>query len=326
MFSFLDLPVEVRLQIYEDVLNVNSIRHSHLALQPKDELDCPQYLQSVGKTNPTSTVIQRQKSQFNSIGISMLTPSSNPQSLQRNNCGKIPTALLTSCRQIYQECHHLPWETNHFTFINWFWSGIYAARQFSRSLESWQAQSLRYVGIEVLTRDLRNGDATHVYGATSQSTAEAGVSRSEWEEICNVWQGVWGVRLAIKGNVKSKSGARYDHAGIYIRPEEQVYAAMMMGIQSIAEDKGVLDIDASWVKRGLCDMKSLKWLEIGIHDEVITKQEKMKFCEELARVLSRGREEDVKVMLVEMIEAVPIPNKDFRWIGGPPGDDSIDGS
>ncbi len=68
--------------------------------------------------------------------------------------GKLPTALLISCAQIYEEARALPWEVNDFRFVNWFWSGVHVARSFMRGLESWQVQRMRYVGVEVLGREL----------------------------------------------------------------------------------------------------------------------------------------------------------------------------
>jgi hypothetical protein len=69
--------------------------------------------------------------------------------------GKIPTALLLTCKQVFDETRLLPWERNTFTFTNWFWSGVYAARQFARGLRPWQRAAVRWVGVEVLARDLR---------------------------------------------------------------------------------------------------------------------------------------------------------------------------
>lgn len=48
----------------------------------------------------------------------------------------------------------LPWERNTFKFIDWFWSGVYAARQFTGRLQPWQSERMRWVGVEVLGRDL----------------------------------------------------------------------------------------------------------------------------------------------------------------------------
>jgi len=323
MLTFLDLPLEVRLQIYRNIIEANPISNQHLAMRSKDQEIRQDYMRSLGQTTPRSLVIQRQVSANEAIGICILTPMSQPQRLSNNHGGKIPTSFLTSCTQVCQECRALPWELNQFTFINWFWSGIYAAQQFSRSLTSWQLGSLRYVGIEVLTRDLRGGDTTKMYGERSKEEA---ASKSEWEELCASWQGVWGLRLAVKGCSKNKMTTNSDSSELYIRPEERVYAGMLTKIGTVVEDRGVLDINASWIRRGLCEMKSLKWVEIEIEDEGVPRGKKLQFCKKLADVLGVRQDGRVKVILVEMVEPTPIPNKDLKWIGGPPGDDSIDGS
>ena len=194
---------------------------------------------------------------------------------------------------------------NHFVFINWLWSGIYAARQFSKELSKWQAQSLRFVGIEVLARDLYESETTH--RQQYQGSGEGSGGKASWEELCFLWQGVHVLRMAVKGNVNRKGAARSNSHGITFRPEEQAFAAMMTGIEMV-EDKGVLDVNSAWVRHGLCAMNSLEWIEIEIDDESVPREEKLRFCEELGRLLSHGRQDNVKVMLVEIVEAESIPS------------------
>ena len=60
MPSFLDLPVEVRLQIYKNIIKDHPITHPHLATQSVIEAERQQYMQPIGRSHPRSTVIQRQ--------------------------------------------------------------------------------------------------------------------------------------------------------------------------------------------------------------------------------------------------------------------------
>ncbi|KAG9230064.1 hypothetical protein BJ875DRAFT_521158 [Amylocarpus encephaloides] len=52
-------------------------------------------------------------------------------------------------RQIFAESRHLPFQMGEFVFVNWFWSELFAARQFTRGLRAWQGDAVRPVGLEV---------------------------------------------------------------------------------------------------------------------------------------------------------------------------------
>lgn len=180
--TFLRIPFEIRLQIYKYVLQDHPIHHAHLAplAAPVNfsKLNTEQFHTTIFQpaaislpntiTNnhlhpdlATGTVLtKREYGEVEPQLISSLFPVSKPTSLASRMTfpsrvrGKIPTALLVSCRQVFEEARCIPWEENTFVFVNWFWSGVYAARQFTRGLRSWQSDILRYVGVEVLSRDL----------------------------------------------------------------------------------------------------------------------------------------------------------------------------
>lgn len=345
--GLLNLPLEVRLQIYREVLFTHPVFHAHLAPPPTlltsgasapvkavEELHTA-FLRPLGQSLPTTQVLT----------TTTLIPATRqpistlyPQSIPTIGCnygiarGKIPTALLTSCRQVYEEARLLPWELNTFAFVNWFWSGLYASRQFTRGLRSWQCSAMRWVSLEVLTRDLTSKTATHERDAQVLTEEElAQRARSEWAELCTLWEGVWSLRLGLKGSIKAKSTQSSSDAGFMTRPEE-----LSLGWVQEQEDKGVLDVQSEWVQQGLLKMKSLRWLELELEDENVDRSDKMAFCQELEEEMNK-REVDssqvwkdpVKVVFVEKTKAPEldlIPNLEFEWFGGQPGNDSIDGS
>ena len=48
----------------------------------------------------------------------------------------------------------MPFIYNEFVFVNWFSSGVWAARSFTRLLRPWQVSDLRQLRLELLSRDL----------------------------------------------------------------------------------------------------------------------------------------------------------------------------
>jgi hypothetical protein len=73
-------------------------------------------------------------------------------------------------------------------------------------------------------------------------------------------------------------------------------------------------------------MPSLRWIELEIEDEDVSRDTKLSFCQELASVLNerRDREDnwmgDVRVIFVERVLIEKIKEKEFVYYGGLPGD------
>jgi hypothetical protein len=350
--TLLTIPLELRLQIYSYVLIGHPIHHAHLA-----PLDPPTTFQGMNTSefhttrlapspNPQETAVRTlithlSSSSAESHKLAALYPISQPRMFSRHQRiqGKIPTALLVSCKQVYEESKMTPWEQNTFTFINWFWSGVYASRQFSRSLRPWQSDAMRSVGVEVLGRDLRVDGMKRLGGGIGVS------EMGEWWELCGLWKGVWGLRLGVKGAVCEKRREEVD--GSVDRNGQ---------LRTVGEqpqpDNGILDVKAEWIQTGLLQMKELRWIEIEIEDEDVSRETKIAFCGQLEGAfnqIAEGQQEDrkaekkekekakekereskkwnIKVILVERVKVAedPVSNKDFTWYGGTPGDDSIYG-
>jgi hypothetical protein len=245
--------------------------------------------------------------------------------------GKIPTGLLASCSQIYHEAYLLPWEKNKFTFVNWFWSGVYAARQFTRSLPRWQSESIRLVGVEVLRRDLWVGELGGGASSTGGFGGKEGKGVTDWCELCGLWSGVWRLKLAIKGSIvieKAKAAPLSATTPIPQSvsdpsPDDIISNGVGKGKQSTAqEDTTILDVDRQWISHGLSSLRNLRTIEIEIEDEDVPRARKIAFCAELSRFLT-----GVQVIFVEEFaikrEREEVSNRDFVWYGGEPGDDNI---
>jgi hypothetical protein len=345
--TFLTIPLELRLQIYSYVLISHPIHHAHLApLEPPTSFSgmnteefhttrlAPSHSPGIRETE-VRTLITHLAASSEEQKINALYPISKPTSIvaagQQKVQGKLPTALLTSCKQVFEEAHMVPWEQNTFTFINWFWSGVYASRQFTRSLRPWQSDAMRYVGVEVVGRDLRVDGMAKLGGGIGVTDKE----RGEWWELCGLWKGVWGLRLGVKGAVGGEK-KEVDEPGGWNGELGQVEE---VGNEE-RKERGILDVNAEWVQHGLLLMKELRWVEIEIDDEDAEREEKIRFCGELEGAFNtqphlssmqegeQGPEKGkVKVIFIERLKVAeePVSNKDFTWYGGTAGDDSIFG-
>ncbi|KAH7395967.1 hypothetical protein BKA64DRAFT_74119 [Cadophora sp. MPI-SDFR-AT-0126] len=363
--NLLDIPLEIRLHIYHYVLLSHRIHHAHLApLTPQPDfsgLNTAEFhttmIRSHGGSSPPKEIITRSlithsnclsnpntasesvfpsQDQFQQSYISTLLPSSQhpPPRIQ----GKIPTALLTSCKQIFDETSHLAWHRNTFHFINWFWSGVYAAKQFSSNLPAWQRESIRSVAVEVLGKDLWVGGLERrslvvngVESGTGGGKVDRGASSTggvggkegkgvgEWRELCGLWSGVQNLRLTIMG-------------GLFVNA-----AAARTGSNDSSEQTSgkisILDADCEWVSYGLMSLFSLRKLELEIEDTDVDSDVKMAFCASLERCLNTVDQKsrrtdswmgDTRVIFIEKTKVVPENKKDkFVYYGGDPGDDSI---
>jgi hypothetical protein len=241
--------------------------------------------------------------------------------------GKIPTALLVSCKQVFEEARLVPWESNTFTFINWFWSGVYASRQFTRGLRSWQSEAMRWVGVEVLARDLKVDSMGKLGGGAGNGNGGLEKGKGEWWELCEMWRGVWGVRLGIKGGV----GEKREEVDGSVGWNGELGGVNKSKVKE-GKEKGILDVRKEWVVDGLLHMRNLRWIELEIEDEDVEREVKLQFCAELEEAFNsqpkgkdEGRNANVKVIFVERgkVEEKPVSNKDFVWYGGTAGNDSI---
>jgi hypothetical protein len=243
--------------------------------------------------------------------------------------GKMPTGLLRSCKQIYGEVRLFPWEMNTFSFINWFWSGIYAAKQFSNGLQDWQRQGMRLVGIEVLGCDLR---------VKGNGVEEERKGLKDWIELCWLWGGVREVRLCIKGSVvfeEIQSLQRGEDTNV-----EPGTSTILHKADPESKTRSLLDINNPWVTEGILALSSLRRIEVTVEDEDTSRETKIQFCADLSHLLNSPRTlggmdgeaggEQMSPAKVEVLfrENVEVPtevisNREFTWYGGEPGDDSI---
>ncbi|KAH8816550.1 hypothetical protein F5884DRAFT_852986 [Xylogone sp. PMI_703] len=289
--SFLHFPLEIRLQIYSYILQDHPVHHAHLSPIPGlDDEGCKAFTQANSWPQGLSYLISISSRSICSAA------SQNTQNKVSYRAGKMPTMLLQTCHQIYDEARIMPFHHNVFAYVNWFKSGIYAACRFTRGLQKWQMQGLRSIALDVLAMDL-------VYDEENGKTSEG------WTELCGMWSGVWTLQLKIKGNATGKA----DAGSITDDEPIQDDATNGLTLPTKASKKAcVLDVDSHWVINGLATMKHLKRIELSIESQSVLEETKKAFCEALGEKLTLSRKaeqgngsERVSVLYIEGETAAP---------------------
>lgn len=307
--SFLDLPCEIRLQIYHLVHLSSPVQGAQLA--PWYPIPtCRTYIVQAVLPVPKQEEEEEEEDRLNS-GIDTGDdvdgePTDHPQRLPAQPCALlsahrplcyIPTALLQTCRQVHAEACTIPFHENEFVFVNWFSSGLSSALAFTRGrgAAAWQQAAMRFVRLEVFARDV--SEAVVVFaaaGATGAASSSSSSSRTactngtrfaDWVQLCGLWSGVRGLRLV----VWMEGGGAY-----------QVWGAGKGN--GVGDPWELVRTRTEWIRQGLGALKELRQLEVELADVKWTGEEKVKWCEMLREALvSCNARTDVNVVCVAKI-------------------------
>ncbi|KAF9772142.1 hypothetical protein IL306_010160 [Fusarium sp. DS 682] len=243
------------------------VRHAQLAPWYPTPVHCQYFLQTI---DPDATSKEENEKRDGKKDLELLSP-------YRPLSG-LPTSLLRTNLQIYSEARLLPFTQNEFVFVNWFASGLWAARAFTRALAPWQRASLRYVRLEVLARDVVVG----------------GAGREEWRALCTEWaSGVRGLRM------KMVLGAS---TSVVTGP------AFAGGVERRAEAA------RRWVGEGLALMERLEKVEMEVVAREMSDVDKLEWCKTLQNELREaGREKTVVVCTEKVQEKMEWIKSDVGW-------------
>jgi hypothetical protein len=176
-------------------------------------------------------------------------------------------------------------------------------------------------------------------GATSTRGfgGREGKGVGEWRELCALWDGVWGLRLRVKGSVvidglvaevETQIGWNGEGGKWSSSPDAETEAHVSLEREK-EKERGILNVQMEWVIDGLLRMKSLRWIELEIEDENVDRDVKLEFCAELESCMMelRNRDDDwmgdVKVVFVEPIIDVDGDGERNCAAGEPDGDDVL---
>lgn len=163
---FLDLPCEIRLQIYHLIYLSSAVPSQRIAPY-------------ISITTHVAGAV------FPGPGTSTTGPAIPPKTRLLSSLRLwcyVPTSLLQSCGQIYHEARRIPFHENEFHFVNWFVLALKTAVGFSEGLKPWQRAEWRYARLEVYAEDISRED----------------LHAAEWIELCGGWKGLRGLRLTLK--------------------------------------------------------------------------------------------------------------------------------
>ncbi|CAM1509983.1 Fc.00g003180.m01.CDS01 [Cosmosporella sp. VM-42] len=285
-FRLMDLPVEIRLEIYGWLHLVTPVRHAQLAAWYPTPHYRPYVLSPVFQTTVQIKTAEEEQEEREELeanfeaakamgmeieNIESLRPAALDPDFDAMRdllspfrpLGALPSALLRANKKIYHEARCIPFETNEFIFVNWFSSGLWAAKAFTQNIKPWQRTGLRYIRLEMMHSDFKD--------------------TKNWEGLCSGWaDAVVGLRLKL------------DITGNNVDKKEEGFAL----------SKAMRNRDMkTFLSHGLARISSLEKLELELKTAEMNNAEKVEWCEELQELL---REEGLKVG-VTCTEEVPVP-------------------
>ncbi|KAJ0164151.1 hypothetical protein CTA2_1648 [Colletotrichum tanaceti] len=282
----LSLPLEIRFQIYGWVHAMHPVEHAQLAPWYPNPIDSAYFVRLVEpEIEVEDLAVAGKKPTAKTTGYhDDKGPQQNGLLLSpHRRLSGIPSALMCANRQIYSECRALPLHANEFVFVNWFSSGLWAARAFTRGLQPWQRAEMRFARLEMLGRDF------------------TGPALKEWVELCGHWAaGLRGLRLKVL-------------IGGGILEPTATFAALNDNAEAQATGLGLRTTRTGprpeWIEQGLRRMGALRRLEVELSVLDWSNDEKVAWCVELGRILNKGRSEEGREMIVvscvEKLREVP---------------------
>ncbi|KAI2467070.1 hypothetical protein F4781DRAFT_423561 [Annulohypoxylon bovei var. microspora] len=273
-FPLMDLPLEIRQQIYHWIHLMNPIRLTQFAPWYPIPVNRGYFVKAV-------TALPCDPCDASSLEVSDETPRpiatrTAPLLSPWRPYSCIPTSMLRVSKQIYYESRELPFQNNEFVFVNWFASGLWAARSFMKGLQAWQMQTMRQARLELLSRDL------------------SGRYVDEWRELCGAWaEGLRGLRLKILssgGGVGTAGGVSWVVAG---SPQRGAPTA------GVRDEEGKVE---EWIENGLKQLKRLQCLEVELCAADWDDNNKLDWCRSLEKTLNESKtetEQHVRVCCVE---------------------------
>jgi hypothetical protein len=303
--SFLNLPLEIRLRIYEMVLLASPLHRC----ERNPWYRTPNYrtyvLQVVTRTEsvsparmclaPAAAACPPQPAASEVGGRLTTTPttSSYRRLLDPNRpLGYLPRALLQTCQQVYAEARALPFHANEFVFASLFSSGLTAGRAFVGCMTPWQRDGMRYARLDVRVLDL--GLAGRL---------------GEWEELCRLWSaGLLGLRLRIEleeNTLRAAGGCdvwsapamdfRQDQQ--QAPPESEPQPRDPPATQTQTQARARLAVPPTWsrepwrwVDQGLAKMQALRAVEIDLVALPLSRDQREAWCAAVRDRLNAGRD------------------------------------
>ncbi|OHW94127.1 hypothetical protein CSPAE12_07223 [Colletotrichum incanum] len=273
--SLLNLPLEIRLQIYGWVHEMHPVEHAQLAPWYPTPIHSAYFLRLVKPEVRAEDLAGTVKaSKVRSAHDDDKTDPKQEELLLSpyRPLSGIPTALMCANKQIYNECRTLPLQTNEFVFVNWFSSGLWAARAFTRGLEPWQRDEMRFARLEMLGRDF------------------TGPALKEWVELCGHWaSGLRGLRLKVL-----IGGGIFEPTATFAALNDNAEAQAM----ALKSNTARPEPRPEWIEEGLRRMRALRRLEVELSVLDWGDDEKIAWCVELERILNDGRREEGRERVV----------------------------
>ena len=328
-FRFLDLPIEIRLRIYEYLLHLHHpMRRRHPPSPNYDVVDRRDWkiasFISEPVEVPSSSTITNEGNDLTSEKRMKMKKKLLPQHRPR---GYIPQALLRTCRQVYHEARLVPFHRNEFVFAtHWGTSGLTIASEFMKHMADWQRESMRFALLDLrdnkmIPTNIMYTPFARMSGTAATSWMEDRKEAGRLEDLCQSsgWAvGLQGLRVSVPvGALLRCFGPDRNHE----HPHPHALEKCSDEDKEI-DDEGRTDHEKGendgfcWIDEGLARLRVLRWLEIEVEDlyKKLTAKQTVDMCAMLNQRLNAGmigengewrpRERRVSVVCVKRVKTL----------------------
>ncbi|KAK8136846.1 hypothetical protein PG984_004786 [Apiospora sp. TS-2023a] len=290
VFPILELPAEVRLEVYKWVHLQHPIGNKRLGPHGSRAYVCKRVV-VVGGGGGGGTVSEEGGSPMPNAGS--LADDETPLLSPHRPWAAVPTALLLASRQIYTEARALALEQNEFDFaslsrtLTHAGPGLWAARDYTLRLlpQPWQCDALRYARLEVTAWDF-------VISGSGGGAA--------WAGLCRLWsRGLRGLRLKVRGGGGGGGSSR--KRWVVARQEGGGGGGVGGGVGAVCkgqEEKVPLHV----MLAGLWLLKALRQLEVELALPSWDAEKKLSWCRRMGDALNENKgkgSSSVEVICVE---------------------------
>lgn len=338
---FLDFPPELRLAIYRLIYLDNLIRSPLILSGPREQptmhiitAKAPGGADAGGASGTGATTAGGSGS-----GRPADRPDPEPLLDHNRKVGRLPTALLLTCKMVYLEARVVPFNESGFWCSCCRWSGLRTAHSFFARLAPWQRDATRFVVLDMQTylelrgptpaqqesirrsllsirrrggrpnlRDIRDRHCSMNVNDPDLVADPVGA----FEDFCGYWSaGVRNLRLRITmGSWPIYSPVMYsddDDDGFFVWPACTRQRSTLpppdewMLLQAVVPDETTRPLP--WIDVALRRLRALRRLEVELLEEArLSPADKVTWCARLEEMLNRQEERQHRVVVVPIEE------------------------
>ncbi|KLU88007.1 hypothetical protein MAPG_06996 [Magnaporthiopsis poae ATCC 64411] len=332
---FLDFPPELRLDIYRVIYLDNLLDRGPSILRGPNQKPTVRIVTAKARGGADA-------GGASGAGAGATSSGSSSSALLDHNrkVGRLPTALLRTCKKIYLEARVVPFNESGFWCGHHAYPGLMTGRAFFERLAPWQRDATRFVVLDIfnyselrgltpareesirqrLLRRRRGGEGRHPrsgsrdgYGYSNEPDLVAD-SVHALEEVCGYWSaGVQNLRLRITtapGPMYFPVAGSDDHFLEQLSNTPQHRSTLppakeWLLLEPVVTDETTTTRQLPWIDVALRRLRALRRLEVELLEMArLSPADKVTWCARLEEMLNLHEERQHRVAVVPVEETM----------------------